>query len=171
MRHATTQEMLIARWTEVIGDPSLRDLPYKIELNQEGKIEMSPANNWHALAQGHLAWALKNALPEGAVLTECSILTGIGVRVPDVALASKAFLEVQRHSTPFMQAPEICVEIVSPSNTKREIDEKVRAYLAAGAKEVRVASEAGELRFFGAEGALEASAFGIRTTLPSRNDG
>ena len=26
-------------------DPSLRDLPYKIELNSRGKIEMSPASN------------------------------------------------------------------------------------------------------------------------------
>jgi hypothetical protein len=32
-------------WIEVLADPVLRDLPYKIELNEYGKIVMSPASN------------------------------------------------------------------------------------------------------------------------------
>ncbi len=58
------REMLVARWAEVVNDPSLHDVPYKIELNAEGTIEMSPANNWHAAAQGYLARLLGNALPD-----------------------------------------------------------------------------------------------------------
>ena len=34
-------------WEEVLADRSLQDLPYKIELNKWGNIEMSPAKNRH----------------------------------------------------------------------------------------------------------------------------
>lgn len=167
MGYATPKEMLIARWTELINDPSLRDLPYKIELNADGKIEMSPASNRHGTLQARLARALGNALPAGEVITECSVLTDIGVRVPDVAWASKDFLEAQQDSTPFTRAPEICVEVVSASNTAREIDEKLRTYLAAGAREVWVVSEEGALKFFGPEGARAKSEYGIHVELPA----
>ena len=56
MGNLATPEFLIARWDELCRDPSLQDLPYKIELNAWGKIEMSPANNRHARLQGELAF-------------------------------------------------------------------------------------------------------------------
>jgi Uma2 family endonuclease len=171
MGHTALQEMLIARWTELVNDATLHDLPYKIELNREGKIEMSPANNRHAMLQARLAWTLRDALPEGEVLTECSILTDIGVRVPDVAWASNRFLDEQQENTPFTKAPEICVEIVSPSNSKREIDEKVAAYLAAGAEEVWVVDQDGNVAFFGAEGRRSQSAFKVTFQPPPRRGG
>lgn len=74
-------------------------------------------------------------MPAGEAITECSVLTEIGVRVPDVAWASRGFLESQQDCTPFTRAPEICVAVASPSSTAREIEDKVRAYLAAGARE------------------------------------
>lgn len=166
MGNIANRDLLIARWTELVADPSLHDVAYKIELNAQGTIEMSPANNWHAVAQAHLAWALKDALPNGIVLTECSVLTGIGVRVPDVAWASPEFFKEQGTSTPFARAPEICIEIASPSNTRKEIDAKVQAFLAAGAQEVWVLGTDGALSFFGPEGARPASAFGITVSLP-----
>jgi hypothetical protein len=42
MGHTATKELLVARWTELINDPSLHDLPYKIELNQEGTTLNDP---------------------------------------------------------------------------------------------------------------------------------
>jgi hypothetical protein len=42
MGNVATPEKLVLRWAEVVRDPSLQDLPYKIELNARGKIEMSP---------------------------------------------------------------------------------------------------------------------------------
>jgi Uma2 family endonuclease len=167
MGHAASKELLIARWTELVNDPSLHDLPYKIELNQEGKIEMSPASNRHGMIQGRLAQALRNALPEGEVITECSILTDLGVRVPDVAWASREFLEVHQDNTPYTLAPEICIEIVSPSNTKQEIDAKIQAYLAAGALEAWAVSIAGEARIVGKEGEREKNAFGVQFQFPA----
>ncbi|MBI3376207.1 MAG: hypothetical protein HY017_31180 [Betaproteobacteria bacterium] len=49
------RELLVARWAEVINDPALHDLPYKIELNAQGTIETRPANNWHAAVQAYLS--------------------------------------------------------------------------------------------------------------------
>lgn len=161
--------MLIARWTELINDPALRDLPYKIELNAEGTIEMSPANNWHGLLQARLAKTLSTALPHGEVITECSVLTEIGIRVPDLVWASSEFLSAQGDVT--TRAPEICVEVLSRWNTKKEIDEKVRAYLAAGAREAWVVGEQGETSYFGGDGERASSEFGVTVDLPKRPKG
>lgn len=167
MGSAAPKETLIARWTGLIDDPSLHDLPYKIELNAHGKIEMSPASNRHGVLQARVARALGNALSSGEVITECAVLTEIGVRVADVVWASPEFLESQHDASPFTRAPEICVEVVSPSNTAREIDDKVRAYLAAGAREVWLVNEDGTLGIAGPEGRREKSEYGILVELPA----
>jgi hypothetical protein len=41
-------------WLDVLSDKTLQDLPYKIELNEKGLIEMSPASFTHSLLQGRL---------------------------------------------------------------------------------------------------------------------
>jgi len=167
MGNLATPEALIARWHEVLEDPTLRDLPYKIELNAWGKVEMSPASNRHGRLQGELAAELKRQLG-GSVVTECSILTRIGIRVPDVAWLSSNFIADYAEITPYQRAPEICVEIVSPSNVAAEIVEKTRAYLAAGAVEVWIVAEDGTIRYFGAQGEMAQSAFPARVSLPPR---
>ena len=170
MGNLATPEALIARWHEVLVDPSLKDLPYKIELNAWGKVEMSPASNRHGRLQGELAAELKRLLPRGTVITECSVLTRIGIRVPDVVWASSEFLKDFGEITPYMQAPEICVEIVSRSNVPAEIEEKKAAYLHAGAREVWIISEQGAIRFFGASGEKRASSLAAPITLPKPAD-
>lgn len=167
MGKISNPEQLVARWTDLVNDPSLRDLPYKIELNAQGTIEMSPASNWHAAAQAHFAWLLRDRLPHGTVFTECSILTQIGVRVPDAAWGSPEFVRDQCASTPFTRAPEICVEVISPSNSEAEIDAKVRAYLAAGAQEVWLASASDGLSCIGSEGRIACSAHVADAQLPA----
>jgi len=166
MGNVTAPEALTRRWAEVIADPALRDLPYKIELNARGKMEMSPASNTHGRWQSRVGAELLRLLPEGEVISEASVLTTIGVRVPDVVWASRRFVEAHGMATPFPRAPEICVEIESPSNSEGEMKEKIEAYLAAGAEEVWVVSEEGRIRFFGANGERTASALGIQPSLP-----
>lgn len=165
MGNLATPEFLIARWDELCRDPSLQDLPYKIELNVWGKIEMSPASNRHGRLQGELAAELKRQLG-GTVLTECSVMTSIGIRVPDVAWASSNFMTAYAEITPYTRAPEICVEIISPSNVGAEIVEKTRAYLAAGAHEVWLVAEEGTIRYFGAAGEIPKSDFPATVSLP-----
>jgi Uma2 family endonuclease len=166
MGNIATPQALAFRWAEVMNDPGLRDLPYKIEINAWGKIEMSPANTRHARLQGKITTELARQLPAGEVLTEVPILTDIGVRVPDVAWASDEFLKVHREATPLPRAPEICVEIVSASNTDAEMQEKTRAYLAAGAQEVWLVAESGAVRYFDATGEQSASRYPVILELP-----
>ena len=166
MGNLASPEALIMRWHEVLQDPSLRDLPYKIELNSWGKVEMSPASNRHGRLQMDLGAELKRQLPDGIAIGECSILTRIGIRCPDVIWASAEFVRDFGEITPYQRAPEICVEIVSPSNTRAEIEEKKAAYLAAGAREVWLVSEEGTIRYFDASGEQPKSAFPVSITLP-----
>jgi Uma2 family endonuclease len=158
-------EALIARWHEALRDPSLRDLPYKIEINAWGKLEMSPASNRHGRLQVEVAAELKRQLP-GLVISECSILTRIGIRVPDVVWASPGYMKDFGEITPYVRAPEICVEIISPSNVQAEIDEKMSAYFTAGAREVWLVAEEGTIRYFGPAGEKAASDYPVRITLP-----
>jgi Uma2 family endonuclease len=168
MGNLTSREALALRWAEVCNDPTLRDLPYKIELNAFGTIEMSPANNRHARLQGRIAHELARQLSQGDVLAECPIFTDIGVRVPDVAWASNEFLARYGETTPFPQAPEICVEVRSPSNSDEELAMKTRAFLAAGAREVWVVSEDGGVTINDANGVRDSSSYAVVLTLPPR---
>jgi len=166
MGNLATPETLVLRWAEVMRDPALQDLPYKIELNARGKIEMSPASNVHGRFQARLTIELGTQLSGGEPITECSILTEIGVRVPDVAWASAEFLRQHGTSTPFPVAPEICVEITSPSNSDDEIQEKIQAYLNAGAKEVWVVAEDGRISYHDGDGERASSSFNVKVSLP-----
>jgi Uma2 family endonuclease len=167
MGQITSHEALALRWAELCNDPLLRDLPGKIELNAFGVIEMSPASNRHGLRQAAIAHALTEQLPAGQAMVECSIATPEGVRVPDVAWASAQFMARHGDVTPFPSAPEICVEVRSPSNTDAEMEFKTRLFLEAGAVEVWIVSEAGDWQVFDAAGAQTASRYGVRLTLPA----
>jgi Uma2 family endonuclease len=127
--------MGVMTWDDVLADPSLQDLPYKIELNRWGRIEMSPAGNPHGRVQTQVGRELDHR-PGGVVYTECSIQTSDGVRVADVAWISDARLAEMGETTPFAHAPELCVEIMSPSNTWADMHRKAALYLEAGAQEV-----------------------------------
>jgi Uma2 family endonuclease len=98
---------------------------------------------------------------------EVSVYTDRGIRVPDVVwMPAARWLEAKRRD-PLPFVPDVCVEVVSPSNTRREILMKVGAYLRGGAREAIVVGLKGEVEFFGPGGTLEASAIGIRLELPA----
>jgi Uma2 family endonuclease len=71
----------------------------------------------------------------GTVIAEQSFhLFGDTVRVPDVA-----FLRSGRTLPPYKlpeSAPDLAIEVISPSNTPREIDQRVSDFFAAGCKRV-----------------------------------
>ena len=144
-------------WLDVIENPLLQNLPFKIELNKFGKLLMSPASNDHGRVQSRLAAMLLNKLPKGEVITECSIQTSDGVKVADVAWLSDVFVAEFGFVTPYPRAPEICVEIVSPSNSKIEIQEKIQLYLAKGAQEVWIAYALDDIHVYTCMGAIDQS--------------
>lgn len=152
-------------WADVMADPCLQDLPYKIELDEYGRVVMSPASNKHGRFQAALANILERQMPNGVVLTECSVATEKGTKVPDVVWCSAAFAEGHGDETPFSQAPEVCVEVISPSNSRAELGEKIELYLAAGAEEVWLVSETGITEYFDATGAVCQSKYGVSVVL------
>lgn len=153
-------EALGARFRELCDDPRFANLPGKIELDVWGRIVMSPANNLHGMLQ--FAVGQRLAALGGRVQTEAAILTPAGVLVADVAWCSDQFVAAHRTETPFTRAPEICAEVVSPSNARKELEEKTTAYLAAGAAEVWIVLPSSKrVEFFGAGGRLPTSAFPV----------
>lgn len=131
------------QWSEVLADSSLQNLPYKIELNENGNIEMSPASFLHSRLQGKIAATL--LLPLGGdVFTELAIQTTKGIRVPDVAWGSEAYTLLHQHDILATSAPELCIEIISPSNSRQAMQDKVALYLEAGATEVWLIEEQGQ---------------------------
>ncbi|MDR3567358.1 MAG: Uma2 family endonuclease [Syntrophobacteraceae bacterium] len=146
-------------WKEVVEDPSLRDLPYKIETNEWGQIVMTPASGRHAMCQGYIIEWLNRLARGGRTLPECPIQTSKGVRVADVAWTSAAFLKKYGAPLSFPESPEIVIEVLSPSNSTTEMEDKRRLYFEAGAREFWLCDEYGNVRFFNLQGELKRSEF------------
>ena len=145
-------------WREVVEHPSLKDLPFKIETNEWGKIMMAPASYAHGVYQMEIAGLLKSLKKEGRVSTECPIETSKGTRVADVAWASAAFHKkhgIRKLALP--ESPEVVVEIESPSNSGAELEGKRLLYFEKGAKEFWLCDEDGNMRFFNPQGELKRS--------------
>jgi len=149
------------RWQQMLRDPMLNDIPGKLELNDRGTIELTPPNTRHAILQAFVAYELRRCRPDGTTLGECGIETDIGVRVPDVAWASPGFMNRHGSESPLPRAPDLCVEVLSPTNSRIEMQEKTAAYLAAGAAEVWLVAEDGTVEMFNATGRIAVSALGI----------
>ena len=153
-------EALGARFRELCNDPRFANLPGKIELDVWGRLVMSPASNFHSILQGRLQKRL--GAMGGEAFPEASVLTTAGVLVADVAWGSDEFIRTHGTETPFTRAPEICVEVVSPSNSRKELEEKVQAYLAAGAVEAWIAfPKSKRVDVFGRTGQLRSTAYAV----------
>lgn len=135
-------------WQEVCEHPSLKDLPFKIELDETGKIIMCPVKFDHSLLQSEIMFLLRTLLKDGKPVPECAIKTSKGTKAADVAWLSAEQLTQARHKTELEFSPEICVEVMSESNTQKEMAEKRVLYFEVGAKEVWLCSENGDMRFF-----------------------
>lgn len=146
-------------WERVCRDPSLQDLPYKVETNQYGQIVLSPHSNVHSILQTAVTDLLRDHLDRpGRRAVQFAVDTPRGVKAPDVVWISEARLATKPSdsaSSPVM--PELCIEVLSASNTEAEIDEKCRLYLDGGADEVWTVQETGAVTFYDRDGAIPAS--------------
>jgi len=127
-------EELGARYRALCEDPCYANIPGKIELDVWGRMLMSPASSYHTALQAELVTRLK--VLGGRVFVEAGVVTDAGILVPDVSWASDDFMRLHGFETPYQRAHDICIEVVSPSNSRKEIREKIAAYIAAGAMEV-----------------------------------
>ena len=155
-------------WQEVCADPHLRNLPFKIELNEYGQVVMSPVKVYHSAFQGKIGTLLDRLL-DGYILDECAIATHKGTKAADVAWISPERFQIVREEDECSIAPEICVEVISSSNSKREISEKIALYFNQGALECWTCDERGNMQFYAPGGPLEKSAlvpdFPVRVNL------
>ncbi len=145
-------------WDEVCANRYLQDLPFRIETNRWGQIVMSPPHNDHSFAQSSIYDLLKKKMRGGKVLQETVIDTEDGNKVADASWMSDAFYQANKKQSSFRHAPEICVEVKSPSNTMGELLEKKDLYFKAGAQEVWIREQSGRMLFYNADGPLETSA-------------
>lgn len=155
-----TQDELGARYRALCDNPLYANVPGKIEVDVWGRMVMSPPSNYHSMVQGRLLSRL-NGLG-GEASPETSVLTTAGVLVADVAWKSAEFIRRHKFETPYTKAPELCIEIVSPSNSVKEMKEKVAAYLAAGAREVWIVyPQSKRWEFHRPEGLMQSSAYAV----------
>ncbi len=145
------------KWSEVIAEKNLQDLPYKIELNEWGNIVMSPASNRHSFLQMAIAMLLAAQKSDGHTFNECSVETSQGVKVADVIWGSSDFFSTHQLDTPYPAAPELCIEIMSPSNSMDEMEEKKDLYIERGALEVWICEESGAITFWDIQGKISTS--------------
>ena len=148
-------------WEQIIADRPLRDLPYKIETNRYNKIILSLESFGHSDCQTGIATLLPKLIPGGKAPVECATQTAEGVRVADVARISLSRRAPHRRAVKLPAAPEICVEILSPSNCREEMLEKMTLYYAKGAEEVWRGDDAGRMEFFPAVSASQSVATSV----------
>jgi len=144
------------RWAELCADQFLANLPYRIETNAFGEILISPPSaNRHSLLVFAIANLLNELLPQGRAHPEGAISTADGVRAADVVWLSEDRRREPETCDIYPKAPEICVEVVSPSNSDAEIRHKKNLYFAMGALEVWTCDMDGQMKFYQQNAPLE----------------
>lgn len=139
----------LARWEELLADSELAKIPNRIETDRYGHILMSPLPaRRHSRRRGEIIRLLHSLAPHGETLPECPISTADGVKGADVAWLSSDHPEFASDQPLFTRAPEICIEILSPSNFAAEMAEKRALYFDAGAREVWMCNLDGTITFF-----------------------
>ncbi len=111
-----------------------------------GKIVSTPAPGLqHGETRANVGSAIKqflNANKIGRVAISSGLVTDHEpdtVRGPDVSYYSKERLPLDKRVVGYhTEVPDLCVEIVSPSNTKKELRAKVKEYFFAGVRLVWV---------------------------------
>jgi len=110
----------------------------RFELVEGEIITMSPTMPEHNAVRDTLLVALRNFLAGrniGRVWSEQAFhLFGDTVRIPDIAYV-KAERAVAPRQLP-EGAPDLAIEVVSPSNTPREMDQRVSDFFSAGSTRV-----------------------------------
>jgi Uma2 family endonuclease len=144
-------------WQQVCEDKSLHNLPYKIELNKQGQVVMSPASVRHVFFQAEIIGLLRDSLPDGKVVPEFPIETREGIKVADVAWLTLEQSEAVKNNISSAFAAVICVEVLSPGNTSDEMMQKKTLYFAGGAEEFWICDLEGNMSFYQKSGQIALS--------------
>lgn len=126
----------------------LPDDDFRYELDEGELIRMPPPGEEHGWVVNRLYGRLFNHAANGGFGTTYVETGFLLARDPDVVRAPDiAFLGRERLPAPvdaasgyILGAPDLAIEIQSPSQAPADVDKKVRQYLAAGARAVWVVS-------------------------------
>jgi len=141
-------------WDRLVADQSLAALDFRIETDRYGQMIMSPPPApSHGNRQSEISFHLKKLTDGGKVVSECPLSTRDGVKAIDVAWCSDEQWSRLGDQTCFVEAPEIGIEVESPSNTRAELRDKTALYFEEGAREVWICNREGMMRFYTAAGA------------------
>jgi Uma2 family endonuclease len=121
---------------------------FRYELVEGELIRMAPAGAEHGKVTVKITGPLFTHVAANDLGTVYAAETGFKlhsdpdtVRAPDVAFVSKARVELVGTTRGYwVGAPDLAIEVVSPGDTVREVEEKVREWLEAGARMVLVVS-------------------------------
>jgi Uma2 family endonuclease len=114
------------------------------ELNAGVLITLPPPKSLHSRTALAVLEALQTYLrqhPFGQAIPEAGYVLSrrpLTIRQPDVSVVSKARIDATPGDSYFEGAPELAIEIVSPSGSAEDLQIKVRQYLDTGAKQVWV---------------------------------
>lgn len=151
------QEFNLRVWEWLVADPELAKLEGRIETDRHGYILLTPPlEPAHGTRQFEIGYQLRKLLG-GNVCTACPLSTSDGIKAVDVVWLSDLREAIALNGQVLVQSPEICVEVLSPSNTPAEMEEKMALNFDAGADEVWFCEEDGTMRFHSATGPLEKS--------------
>lgn len=126
------------------------DLPFPWETNARGQIIMTPVNFGHSNYVGRLIKRLATIAPDWETGAELGIITSDGVKAPDVTIYKQSYYDRHIKDKGYVtEAPEICVEVMSSSNSWQEMMEKMPLYFEVGAQEVWIVDVDGKVSFFG----------------------
>jgi Uma2 family endonuclease len=110
----------------------------RYELVEVELVTMSPRMLPHNLIRDTVLMVLKTFVASrklGTVVSEQAFqLSERTVRVPDIGFVRAGRLLAT--DRPIEGAPDLAIEVISPSNTPREMDERVSDYFAAGCRRV-----------------------------------
>ncbi len=127
------------------------DLPLPWETNARGQIIMTPVNYSHGNRVSRLDRLLARIAPSWEAGAELGIATSDGVKAPDLFLASPEYHASHVNVDGYViEAPEICIEVMSPSNSWQEMLDKMPLYFEVGALEVWIVDVDGRVSFFAA---------------------
>jgi Uma2 family endonuclease len=152
------------RWVALLQDSNA---PEHFELDEFGEMLMGPApSNRHQIIVLALLKQVEAQLGGEAGMPAVLTPTA-GIRAPDIAWMAdrELWLRLSRED-PMPVVPDLCIEVVSPGNRRKDLNDKIAGYLAGGAREVVLVEMDGRIRFFHADGEHPESRLGLRFTLP-----
>ncbi len=116
------------------------------EVNAGELIIMPPSKFLHSRVVRKIFKAIETALEAmkfGEVLAEAGYVLScdpLTIRQPDISVISSERIRTTRDDGYVEGAPELAVEVVSPSDSVQDLEVKVDQYLVSGAKQVWIVS-------------------------------